>query len=81
MNLWFRLILMLLRRPWRKPVDGLATIQCLRERFGKQIPAIILSGDTSAAVTDAAREAGIPLLHKPVRPARLRALLQRKTQV
>jgi CheY-like chemotaxis protein len=24
--------------------------------------------------------AGIPLLHKPVRPARLRALLQRKTQ-
>ena len=25
MNLWFRLLLMLLRRPWRKPVDGLAT--------------------------------------------------------
>lgn len=25
MNLWFRLFLMLLRRPWRKPVDGLAT--------------------------------------------------------
>ena len=25
MNLWFRLLLMLLRRPWRKPVAGLAT--------------------------------------------------------
>ena len=25
MNLWFRLLLLLLRRPWRKPVDGLAT--------------------------------------------------------
>ncbi|MCA6060621.1 thioesterase family protein [Thalassolituus sp. ST750PaO-4] len=25
MNLWFRLLLMLLRRPWRKPVDGLDT--------------------------------------------------------
>ncbi|NSX10271.1 thioesterase family protein [Pseudomonas lini] len=25
MNLWFRLFLMLFRRPWRKPVDGLAT--------------------------------------------------------
>ena len=25
MNLWFRLLLMLFRRPWRKPVDGLAT--------------------------------------------------------
>ena len=23
MNLWFRLLLMLFRRPWRKPVDGL----------------------------------------------------------
>jgi two-component system, sensor histidine kinase len=63
------------------PVDGLATIELLREHFGKAVPAIILSGDTSASVTDAAREAGIPLLHKPVRPARLRALLQRKTQV
>lgn len=25
MNLWFRLLLMLLRRPWRKPVHGLDT--------------------------------------------------------
>ena len=25
MNLWFRLLLLLFRRPWRKPVDGLAT--------------------------------------------------------
>lgn len=25
MNLWFRLFLMLLRRPWRRPVPGLAT--------------------------------------------------------
>lgn len=25
MNLWFRLLLMLLRRPWKKPVPGLAT--------------------------------------------------------
>lgn len=25
MNLWFRLFLMLLRRPWRRPVHGLAT--------------------------------------------------------
>ncbi len=25
MNLWFRLLHMLLRRPWRKPVHGLAT--------------------------------------------------------
>jgi CheY-like chemotaxis protein/anti-sigma regulatory factor (Ser/Thr protein kinase) len=62
-------------------VDGLAIIERLRAHFGQRVPAIILSGDTSAAVTDNARQAGIPLLHKPVRPAKLRALLQRKTQV
>ena len=54
--------------------------QGLRQHFGRQVPAIILSGDTSATTTGDAQRAGIPLLHKPVRPARLRALLQRKTQ-
>ena len=52
----------------------------LRQHFGRQVAAVILSGDTSAAAIANARRAGIPLLHKPVRPARLRALLQRKTQ-
>lgn len=60
--------------------DGLETIQRLRAHFGKPIPAIILSGDTSSATANAAQQAEIPLLHKPVRPAKLRALLQRKTQ-
>jgi len=61
-------------------LNGLAVIQALRQHFGRQVPAIILSGDTSATTTGDAQRAGIPLLHKPVRPARLRALLQRKTQ-
>ncbi|MDD3354996.1 ATP-binding protein [Zoogloea sp.] len=52
----------------------------LRQHFNRPIPAIILSGDTSPEITRGAQQAGIPLLHKPVRPARLRALLQRKTQ-
>uniref|UniRef100_UPI0035B4EF54 response regulator n=1 Tax=Zoogloea sp. TaxID=49181 RepID=UPI0035B4EF54 len=60
--------------------DGLETIRRLRAHFGKPIPAIILSGDTSPATASAAQQADIPLLHKPVRPAKLRALLQRKTQ-
>ncbi|MGA3828243.1 thioesterase, partial [Pseudomonas chlororaphis] len=25
MNLWFRMLLLLFRRPWRKPVEGLTT--------------------------------------------------------
>ena len=60
--------------------DGLEIIRQLRAHFGLPIPAIILSGDTSSATASAAQQADIPLLHKPVRPARLRALLQRKTQ-
>lgn len=61
--------------------NGLQLIERLRAQFGKPIPAVILSGDTSPATTAAIQQAGIPLLHKPVRPAKLRALLQRKTQV
>ena len=61
--------------------DGLLLIEHLRRHFAKQIPAVILSGDTSQATAAAIQEADIPLLHKPVRPAKLRALLQRKTQV
>ena len=59
----------------------LTLIEHLRRHFAKQIPAVILSGDTSQAAAAAIQEADIPLLHKPVRPAKLRALLQRKTQV
>ncbi len=60
--------------------DGLQLIEQLRRHFGKPIPAVILSGDTSPATAAAIQQADIPLLHKPVRPAKLRALLQRKTQ-
>jgi len=60
--------------------DGLEITRQLRAHFGLPIPAIILSGDTSSATANAAQQAEIPLLHKPVRPAKLRALLQRKTQ-
>ncbi len=60
--------------------NGLEIIRQLRAHFGLPIPAVILSGDTSSATASAVQQADIPLLHKPVRPARLRALLQRKTQ-
>lgn len=61
-------------------LDGLAVIHKLHQHFGRPVPAIVLSSDTSAAASGDAQRAGISLLHKPVRPARLRALLQRKTQ-
>jgi signal transduction histidine kinase/CheY-like chemotaxis protein len=59
---------------------GADIVAHLRARFQRPIPAILLSGDTSPDVSGEAQQAGIPLLHKPVRPAKLRALLQRKTQ-
>lgn len=56
--------------------NGLALVRRLREVFGREVPAFLVSGDTAPAVLQAAREAGFPLVHKPVRPARLRAVIQ-----
>jgi DNA-binding response OmpR family regulator len=57
-------------------VDGLAAIAELRARFGRAIPALLVSGESSVAGIARIRASGIPLLHKPVPPARLRAALQ-----
>jgi signal transduction histidine kinase len=56
--------------------DGLAAIAELRARFGRAIPALLVSGESSVAGIARIRASGIPLLHKPVPPARLRAALQ-----
>jgi signal transduction histidine kinase/CheY-like chemotaxis protein len=64
---------------YRLPGDanGIALIDRLRKFYGQQIPACLISGDTDAGLITAAAEADLPLLHKPVRPARLQALLKR----
>jgi CheY-like chemotaxis protein len=55
---------------------GITLVRRLREVFGRDVPAFLVSGDTVSSVLDAAKEAGLPLLHKPVRPARLRTVIQ-----
>jgi signal transduction histidine kinase len=55
--------------------DGIAVITRLREKFGRAIPAILVTGDTAPESLQRIAQAGLPLLHKPLRPARLRALL------
>ena len=55
--------------------DGLAVIARLREQFGRNIPAILVTGDTAPETLQRITQAGFPLLHKPLRPAKLRALL------
>ena len=39
------------------------------------MPALLVTADTTAAATAAARAAQVPLLHKPTSPIKLRALL------
>ncbi|NMG64602.1 response regulator [Azoarcus indigens] len=59
------------------PRNGIDMVRAVRELLGEQLPAILISGDTGADTQALAQEAGVPLLHKPVRPARLRALINR----
>ena len=55
--------------------DGLMAIAELRSRFGRDVPALLVSGESSGAELARIKASGIPLLHKPVPPARLRAAL------
>jgi two-component system, sensor histidine kinase len=55
--------------------DGVAVVASLRALLGRAVPAVLLTGDTEATVLKAVEASGLPLLHKPIEPARLRALL------
>ncbi|MGO8831488.1 MAG: NahK/ErcS family hybrid sensor histidine kinase/response regulator [Roseiarcus sp.] len=57
--------------------DGVEAIGALRAAFGADIPAILATADRSAGVREAALRARISILHKPLKPAQLRALLMR----
>jgi signal transduction histidine kinase len=54
---------------------GLAAIAELRQRFGAELPAILITADRSPLVRDLAREKDVHLLNKPLKPAALRALM------
>lgn len=54
--------------------DGLALALEIQARH--RLPLAIVSGETSADRVQAVRDAGLPLLTKPLRPARLRAQLE-----
>jgi len=54
---------------------GLAAIAELRQRFGAELPAILITADRSPLVRDLAREKDVHLLNKPLKPASLRALM------
>ena len=61
--------------------NGVAAIRDIRQRFGENIPAILITADRSPHVRAAAQQDKIAVLNKPLKPASLRALLgQWRTQ-
>lgn len=57
--------------------SGMQTLEHLRTTLVRALPACLMSGDTDPELIQSCREAGLPLLHKPVRPAKLRTLIRR----
>lgn len=55
--------------------DGLSAIREIRAKIGGEVPGIVVTADRGRAVRDGARAQDLEVLHKPVRPAALRALL------
>jgi CheY-like chemotaxis protein len=55
---------------------GIEVVRRLRERLGSAVPAALVTGDTAPERLREAKESGLPLVHKPLQPARLRALLE-----
>jgi Na+/proline symporter/signal transduction histidine kinase len=55
--------------------NGIAVIAELRRRFGRQLPAILITADRSLHVREEARSESAHLLNKPLKPAALRALI------
>ena len=55
--------------------NGIEAVQALRQRLGGDLPAILITADRSVKVRAEARAANIQVLHKPLKPAALRAML------
>ena len=60
--------------------NGIDAVRLLREVSRQPIAACLISGDTDAQERQHTQAAGLLLLRKPVRPAKLRSLLRRFMQ-
>ncbi len=57
--------------------EGLSAIRNIRLAAGKNMPAVLISGDAAPEHAEKARASGIDMLQKPVAPARLRQVMRR----
>lgn len=55
--------------------NGLDVIDAIRQEFNEDLPALLITGETSTANLAAAKASGFPILHKPVKPGELRTAL------
>jgi diguanylate cyclase (GGDEF)-like protein len=58
----------------RNGESGIEVIRAIRDEFNAEIPAALITGDTGPERLKEARASGLPLLHKPVKASRMRAL-------
>ncbi|WP_421423255.1 MULTISPECIES: hybrid sensor histidine kinase/response regulator [Agrobacterium] len=56
-------------------ITGTECISSVRERSGRDIPVVVMSGHDESRVRDDLGSADIPILSKPVRPAELRSII------
>ncbi len=57
-------------------MSGLELINLIRSGLKQNLPAVLITADRTQGTTNAALTAGCEVLHKPIRPAELRALMQ-----
>jgi signal transduction histidine kinase/CheY-like chemotaxis protein len=55
--------------------NGIEAIGMLRAKLGESLPAVLISGDTGTDQLRRVSAAGLTMMHKPLKPVRLRALL------
>lgn len=55
--------------------NGIDEVMRVRRELGVEMPAIVVTGDTDPGITQEIEARGLQVAHKPVRPARLRALM------
>jgi len=61
-------------------IQGVDAVRQVRALLGRDVPACVISGDTDLTVRAQVEQAGLVLLQKPVRPAKLRSVLRHHLQ-
>ncbi|ADE12807.1 ATP-binding response regulator [Sideroxydans lithotrophicus] len=54
---------------------AIRVIRQMREQWGSELPAVVLTGDTASDTLHEIHDSGAILLHKPIAPMRLRAMM------